>query len=181
MRTPQQAVAWGKAHPEGWPGLCLTFVRSAYDVEPQGYDTAAEGWTDTKKRGTGVAPFGALVWWTGGSKGAGHIAISLGGGRCLSTDFGPTRYMGDGKVRDIPIENVARQSSCVYRGWSRDYGGILVLPPAKPKFPPWQVIHGDGSSGIFYPPAPDKSAFDAAWARAKEIAISEYDVRVRRV
>ncbi len=44
-------------------------------------------------------PRGAVVWWTGGSQGYGHVAISAGGGQIVSSDA-PSF---DGSVGVVPL------------------------------------------------------------------------------
>ena len=134
INTPAEAIAYaqgratsGAVYPEG---NCLGFVRDAYSTGTFGSNAAAQ-YAATRLRGTtSPAPFGTLLWWTGGTHGYGHVALSDGKGNCYSTDFGADRYYGDGRVRLIPIEAVARFSNpaapLVFRAWSRDLDGYTV-------------------------------------------------------
>ena len=128
MRTPAQAIAYAKTTTSDWKGHCLGFVSAAYAVTGTGPD-ASTAWAATKVRGTGAAPYGALVWWTGGSKGYGHVAISNGDGRCWTSDFSSSGYVGDGKIRLADIASISKNTPIlVYKGWSRDLGGRIVCP-----------------------------------------------------
>lgn len=131
MRTPEQALAWCKQeaeHPSrSWLDDCLMFARSAYNI-PSKYATASIAWSHTTQRGTGTPPRGALVWWTGGSHGAGHVAVSIGDGTCWTSDFGNDAYLGDGKIHRERISNIAQHASFTYRGWSRDINDVLAVP-----------------------------------------------------
>lgn len=92
-----RAVAWarsqlGQSHqPSGepWNGWCGRFVANAFGRSNSGYATAAAQWRDLSNRGlvhrgdTNV-PFGALAF-SGGTDAAGHVMISIGGGRFITT------------------------------------------------------------------------------------------------
>ncbi len=184
MRTPTDAVAYAadlaSSGSSEWHDKCLYFVRTCYAVAGK-YSSAAIAWIHTTKRGTGGAPFGAPHWWTGGSAGFGHVTIDAGSGYCYSSDFGPNGYVGDGKIRKVPVTAIsAHVPNLVYRGWSRDLNDVQVVPESGPIFPNWKVTHKNGSYGIFKPPVPGQSAFPAASSRALEIARTEYWVKLER-
>jgi len=118
-------------------GMCLKFVRTRYPVAAR-YGDAATAWRNTKLRRTGTPPAGAPIWWTGGSRGYGHVTISAGGGYCYSTDV-----PGKGRVGKIAISALTRSWGQTYRGWSEDINGVRVMtatarqsrytPPAFPR------------------------------------------------
>lgn len=96
-RTPAQYVAWAQSQVgQGWPDRrCLAWVSTAV----KGREGAAGGravyaWTHApagtpKSPGDTSPPIGAIVVWgppTGGT--AGHIGISIGGGRFISATGG---------------------------------------------------------------------------------------------
>jgi hypothetical protein len=166
MRTADQAIDYARTTTTLYHDQCLGFVRAAYALPALGYPDASTAWDGTLHRGTGTAPRGALLWWTGGSEGHGHVAISNGDGHCYSTDFGAAGYVGDGRIRLIPIENVAKQSSCVYRGWSRDYGGNIFLPA--PQRLRYAVRNAQGQAVLFFPWS-DKGIAQMAEAVKKEV------------
>src|ERR1051326_3510729 len=131
-QTPQQANAFlegrlqsGAQYPEG---NCLGSQRDAYGSPATG-GTAAIAYSATTHRGAGPAPFGALHWWLGGTRGAGHVAFDCGDGYCLTTDFGPDGFIGDGRIRKVLISSIeANDSLLKYQGWSRDLDYQIVVP-----------------------------------------------------
>lgn len=54
-----------------------------------------------------------MVYWLGGSRGHGHIAVSLGGGRVRSSDAG-----GRGIVATVPLGWVEQMWNLPYAGWA---------------------------------------------------------------
>lgn len=140
MRTPLAAVRYASTHMSRrtvfGKGKCLYFVRSCYGVASK-YATATIAYTHTKLRGKGDPPRGAICWWTGGSptknhpEGAGHVALANGDGTVYTTDWGPTRYFGDGRVRRVKLAVISQLDNARYplryRGWSRDINGVRVL------------------------------------------------------
>lgn len=92
---------------------------------------AADVYSGTRYRHTGSeAPFGMLLWWLGGTEGHGHVTASLGDGTCLTTDFADDGYVGDGRIRRVPIDAIARYSSprapLRLMGWTEDIDGSVV-------------------------------------------------------
>lgn len=92
-RTVAQAIAWLQAAaPYGARGEhvqdgCERYMTLAYGW-PGGYPTARAHWGAPGPRSAGYStpPRGALVFWATGNA-AGHVALSLGGGVIMSTDF----------------------------------------------------------------------------------------------
>jgi hypothetical protein len=117
-----------------WKGLCASFVRNAYTVNISAWGsvkrTAAEAAAlvpHAQLHGWYTAPMGCPVYWTGGSTGAGHVALADGKGNVYSTDFGPNGYIGDGKVRLIPQTAVsAHDKSLKCVGWGESFLGVRV-------------------------------------------------------
>lgn len=156
-----------------WYEKCLGFLVWCYFGGPTsgGYATAAATWLHTRYRHTTIPPAGAPCWWTGGRTGAGHDAVSAGGGYCYSTDFGPRGWIGDGCVRKIPISSIARYDrNLTYRGWSQDINGRVVVRVASPPSTSvslsrlQRAAHRD-------PPAPNGSAYYAAGTRVVQNAL----------
>lgn len=110
-----------------YSGLCDHFVGRAYGYAHSGFATAAAHWAASPgKRKDGVPPAGALVFWTGGRTGAGHVAISLGGGMIASTDI-----LRSGKVDVVSIEYLnARWGNLQYQGWANPYFYGQRIKPA---------------------------------------------------
>jgi hypothetical protein len=78
---------------DGGRGYCLKNVRTWFGVAAK-YATAADAWRAAKSKvkvalaDVDTIPVGVPVYWERGAGlgTAGHIAISTGGGRCITTD-----------------------------------------------------------------------------------------------
>lgn len=130
-RFGNAAIKWARDHMRWQEGYCLQWVRSCFNVGSLYYD-AAEGWDRARYKhrvnhGKAV-PRGVPVWWTGGSSGHGHIALSVGDGYCLSTDAG-----GAGKVAKVSIDDLTRRWGIHLVGWSEDINAVRVFNPRKGK------------------------------------------------
>lgn len=104
-------------------GYCLNFTWHCIDYpNSAGLASANAAWNDSSMRVTNgsTPPAGAPVYWGGGQYG--HIAISLGGGNCRSTD-----YPSKGRIGTVSIKSLTRLWRLTYRGWSRDYGDKPIL------------------------------------------------------
>jgi hypothetical protein len=98
------------------PGMCLMQSRLWAGI-PMKYPDAATAWrnVDHKHRDR-RPPRGAAVYWVGGSRGFGHIAISVGGGKVRSTDAA-----GTGRVATRTLGWFDRHwPSLKYAGWAWD-------------------------------------------------------------
>lgn len=105
--------------------MCQQYVRSCFDVGAY-YPSAAAAWHGAKKRhalkGDGSsAPRGVPVFWLGGSKGYGHIAMSLGNGMCRSTD-----WPSSGRVGDVKIDTITKTWHQDLVGWSEDLNTVTI-------------------------------------------------------
>lgn len=152
-RTAAQAIAFAKAEAakpaqiKKWHAMCLYFVRSCFGL-PSVYGKAKTAWEGAKYRhattNADSIPAGVPVFWRTGTVNW-HIAISIGGGRCYSTDIG-----GKGKVGLIGIAELSRRWGATLLGWSEDLNGFRVYTkpktPAKPTVPPFPVGIGPGRS-----------------------------------
>ena len=137
-RTGSQAIAWAKTQTSNpsrsWHNLCLMFVRSCFGVAAR-EPNAKRAWETAKHRhattNAAAIPAGVPVFWRTGTVNW-HIALSVGGGRCYSTDIG-----GKGKVGLIGIAELSRRWGATLLGWSEDLNGVRVYTapaePAKPK------------------------------------------------
>lgn len=124
IRTPQSALGWARSQRTFASGMCLKFVRTSYNVSPK-YASAAIAWNKSKFRHSSTPPKGVPVWWTGGSRGFGHVAISDGGGFVISSDTG-----GKGRVGRTSIRRITKTWNQTYRGWTEDINGVRVYRPA---------------------------------------------------
>lgn len=114
-RSAEEAVAWalsqvGVARDAGY---CLRFVDLAYG-RSSGPASAYLVWTGSPAalhHTSGMPPRGALVVWSSAiGRGHGHIAISLGDGRMVSTTSG-----------EIAILQIQGFSDSAYFGWMPPY------------------------------------------------------------
>lgn len=130
--TPAQAIAtarsWSLARKFMTVGFCLGTVRQYYQT-PAGVATAADSWAmSAHKRqvssGSQV-PRGVPVYWTGGSTGAGHIAISIGGGFCYSTD-----WKEPGRIDVARIDDITSHWGLQFRGYTFEVNGVQVWAPS---------------------------------------------------
>lgn len=118
-------------HPSrDWTGYCLIFAHDAFGVGAK-YPSATSAWehavhkhpeTDPTK-----IPRGVPVFWTGGSHGYGHVAVSRGGGSCWTTDL-----IRPGKVDVARIADVHARWGLTLVGWTEDINGVRVYTPPKP-------------------------------------------------
>lgn len=111
--TIEQAIAYattrvGAVRDVGW---CLKFVANAYGFTGAGYQSAWYNYTVFKRWNmvatSGAPPRGALVWYGPGPLAQGHVAISLGDGRIVSTT-------SNGHA--VGIQPLAYRPD--YKGWS---------------------------------------------------------------
>lgn len=114
-RSAAEAVAWarGQVGTVRDVGHCLRFVDLAFG-RASGPPSAYLVWTQAPaelRHTTGTPPAGAVVVWSSAIGGGhGHIAISLGDGRMVSTT--------DSAVSILPI---AGFSDSAYYGWMPPY------------------------------------------------------------
>lgn len=114
------------------PGMCLQQSRTWAGI-PARYPDASTAWRNANDRHfDNNPPRGAAVYWIGGSRGFGHIAISLGRRRIRSTDAG-----GSGRVATRPLGWFARNwTSLRYAGWAWNINEVNIPhrnPPRKRK------------------------------------------------
>lgn len=129
-RTPDQALK--STHDHSGPfkaGMCKKMTREAYGVPSDGSEDATEalGRVDFLHR-TGTPPRGAIVWYTGGRSGHGHVCIAEGGGMIRTTDLPTSGHWGT-----VPRDTPVKEWGLRYAGWSEDIDGVRVITVAKPK------------------------------------------------
>ena len=117
-----EVIRRAEADQQNSPGYCLQQVREWAGI-PARFPTAAIAWNYAERKQTSRTPRrGAFMFWTGGSKGYGHIALHLGNGLIRSTDAG-----GSGRVATRTLEwfetNWPSQN---YVGWTDNVNGITV-------------------------------------------------------
>lgn len=121
LRRASESIGNGSEH----TGFCERFVRGLFGF-PAMYATANLAWQDTSfpHRGDMDAPAGVPVFWDilgGPNVNADHIAMSTGGGFCVSTSAGPGRTVAKVGIKDLTV-----RWGMVYRGWSEDYHRVRV-------------------------------------------------------
>lgn len=113
-------------------GMCAKFTREQFGVpalgdhDGDGDADAVDMWKACRIRNDGDTnpPAGVPVFWSGGSKGHGHAAVSLGGGMVRSTDAWTA-----GVVATVPIAEVSRRWGMPYLGWTEDLYGHDIPDP----------------------------------------------------
>ena len=117
-----ETVAAAKASTYNVPGQCLGWSREQADI-PSRFMDAATAWehaTGRHPRDT-TPPQGAAVYWTGGSGGHGHVAISVGNGMVRSSDAG-----GSGVVATISLRRLTSEWHLTYVGWADSINGYRI-------------------------------------------------------
>lgn len=97
---------------QNWHNRCLAFVAAMYGHPSSGYGTALEMWNHTQQHTDNNPPRGALVFWKTGSP-AGHVALSLGGGKVITTDM---RAIGEASIQMLEDFNTIWHAQ--YLGWT---------------------------------------------------------------
>jgi hypothetical protein len=120
-RTGPQAIAWAETHHVGWGGECLGFTRTSFDL-PLVYARAIDAWhatvTNHPTTNPNSIPAGVPVFMQGANP-AGHVALSLGGGRFYSTNDAAG---GPGPYSIQSWMNVGYQ----LLGWAEDLNNTYV-------------------------------------------------------
>ena len=121
-RNAEQTASNAEAQTHNDPGMCLQWSRQRADIAALHPD-AATAWkhaTNRHKGDPGV-PRGGMAYWTGGSKGYGHIAVGVGGGKVRSTDAG-----GSGKVATVSVGYIADVWGLTYAGWADNVNDVVI-------------------------------------------------------
>lgn len=114
-RSAEQAVQWALGQVGAYrdSGHCLRFVNVSYG-RPSGPPSAYLVWTRSNPNlhhFSGPPPRGAVVVWSNAIGGGhGHIGISLGDGRMVSTTGGP-----------ISVLSIKGYADSAYFGWMPPY------------------------------------------------------------
>lgn len=129
MTTYPNAIANAKALKHAYPvGSCLMAVRIAFGLDANGHEpNAAAAWTyegghDGPNTHYQIAPPANVpVFWTGGSHGYGHVAISDGKGNVYSTDVKRT-----GLFDLVPISEIHTKWGLKFVGWTETLEGHRI-------------------------------------------------------
>jgi hypothetical protein len=123
--TADQAVSRAKSYGTWDTNMCMNFVwyQLSY-AHVYGIADANAGWSMAKRKHTGSdkgsPPAGAPVYW-GTSHPYGHVAISVGDGKCRSTDW-PSK----GKVGTVSISEMTNAWGMTLKGWTEDLCGDTI-------------------------------------------------------
>lgn len=136
-RTGQAAVDWAMkeaAHASrDWYRDCKMFVRLAFLVPSDGTPNAGAAWDRAHfKHPTSdpsSIPLGVPVFWEMESV-ADHVAVSIGGGIVVSTDW-PTSH----DVGTVGISTLSNSWHGRLLGWTEDIDGVRVWTPPAPPLP----------------------------------------------
>ncbi len=119
------AVSWAKSHEtttyhSDYAGRCDHVMALAYGWSASGSTTARAHWlaipSGDKYPGDSNVPAGGLAFFSGGSSGAGHVMISIGGGNFVSTDI-----HGSGTFGVTTIATIKSQWGETYSGWAQPW------------------------------------------------------------
>jgi len=117
-RNAREAAQWAieqvKSNATGWHNYCERFTEMAWG-KPGRYASALAGWAAAKKEKRAyegkTPPPGAMVYWGGGQYG--HAAVSIGGGKIVSTDI-----KRKGQADIVTIDYLTKQWGKPYLGWA---------------------------------------------------------------
>lgn len=117
-------------------GMCEKFTRGHFGF-PARYGSAKLAYQASKRDGKVHvdynAPAGVPVFWdilSGKNAPYDHVAISVGGGYCISTSAGP-----GGTVAKVSIRDLTQRWGMRYLGWAEFYHGQRVYTPPKKATP----------------------------------------------
>lgn len=127
-RVRRATAAIGKG--SEFAGMCEKFTRGHFGF-PARYGSARLAYQASKRDGKVHvdynAPAGVPVFWdilSGKNAPYDHVAISVGGGYCISTSAGP-----GGTVAKVSIRDLTRRWGMRYLGWAEFYHGQRVYTP----------------------------------------------------
>lgn len=148
-RNAREAASWAlqqvKNGSDRWHNYCERFVETAWG-KPHRYASAIAHWgvaVREKRAHNGKdAPPGAFVFWGGGQYG--HTAISIGGGKVVSTDI-----LRKGKADVVHIDTITKRWNKPYLGWADPSKGTVLDKNSTP-------INATNSSEL--PPTSAKSS-----------------------
>lgn len=125
-RNAATAIAWARSQigSTQWRGLCERFTRTALGLGSSYPSANAAWWASGEKHpGDFNAPAGVPVFWdlAGPNAPYGHVALSIGGGRAISS----SNEHGVPVVSEISIRGFT-DAYARYRGWARIYHGVYL-------------------------------------------------------
>lgn len=120
-QSAKKATDNAKRYTTCQPGQCLKYTRTWLEIGSY-YGDATTAWKNAAKKHTDRnPPAGAPVFWTGGNKGYGHAALSLGNGKIRTTDA-----PSSGKVTTQDLSWPANAWGLKYAGWTEDVNKVTI-------------------------------------------------------
>jgi hypothetical protein len=122
IRGIEERIIWFDSHRPAEVGMCAKYTWESFGGLPR-WNTADANAVVAKARSAGVLhtdddpPRGAIVLWT--SRTHGHMALSLGGRRIISTDYPNARDTGEASIT-MPREKWGH----TWAGWLDTYAGV---------------------------------------------------------
>lgn len=118
-------VAHGSQQGRGWLNLCQALVWrlcEAFGEVRQDYDPALVAYAASEivSMDPAAAPVGAIHYWLQ-PVGSGHVAVSLGGGRCLMASADVDELLGD-HVGIVTVDGYTARKGFTYLGWANSNG-----------------------------------------------------------
>lgn len=148
IRNREQAADAAEASHSYRAGACQLWTRTMFnadsvgDVDGDRDADAIDGWlsepSSAKHYNDRNPPRGVPVTFSGGRRGFGHRAVSLGGGRVRSTDMSDNGLSYQpGNVGTTSIREIETSMGLDYIGWSETMSGVRIpMPPGAPQPPP---------------------------------------------
>lgn len=142
-RTALGAIrwAWGevKSDADDYEGLCLRFVRLAFNVDAL-YPDAITAWAEADRKwrtdAAGEVKRGHAVFWRGGDHG--HVALAVGRGLCISTDV-----RTPGQANLVRIAAIREAWGYELLGYTADVNGVvaprIVAPRPRVSTREWRI------------------------------------------
>jgi len=127
VKSADEAINNANRYTTCEPGQCLKYVRTWLEIGSQ-QASAADAWHAAKHKHPGDRnpPRGAPVFWTGGSKGYGHIGLAKQG-NSQDQAFRGTDMPSSGHVSNQQLEWVEQHwTSETYMGWTEDLNGVEI-------------------------------------------------------
>lgn len=122
VRNAEETARSAEASTSNGVGMCLQWSRERATI-PALHPDAATAWKHAvhRHKKDRNPPRGAMVYWTGGSKGYGHIAVSLGNGKIRSSDAG-----GSGKPATVALTWPEQRWGMPYAGWADNVNDRVI-------------------------------------------------------
>lgn len=127
-QSADDAIANAKKYTHCDPGMCLKYTRTWLEIGSKEPD-ASTAWANAtgKHAGDRNPPRGAPVFWTGGSKGYGHIALALNNRDSDNAQmFRGTDMPSSGTVSNQVLSWVENHWGLKYAGWAEGFNGVSI-------------------------------------------------------